>query len=167
MSDAMNQTRVIEEFRRYYNETLGELGGTEEQIIKEDPSHLIIWRKTDQILGHAIWHESNTEEHPNGVPRDKTDAELLEKLLGGKKEFVELHELWLKIKHRGKGYGKQFFEFFEEFIANKGYKSIIYYTDNPAAIALCRQRGYKEVYGVKVEERTFNVFCLSLERGSK
>lgn len=31
------------------------------------------------------------------------DGELLEKLLGGKKNFVELHELQLKIEHREKG----------------------------------------------------------------
>jgi len=152
----------VEEFKRYYKETLGELGVTEEQIINQNPSHLIIWREDYQILGYAIWHESNTEEHPNGDPRDKTDKELLEKLLGGKKEFVELHELWLKIEHRGKGYGKKFFEFFEEFIANNGYTSIIYYTDNPAAIALCRQRGYKEAYGVNVEDRTFYIFFLEI-----
>lgn len=153
----------LEEFGDYYSRTRGKLGATEEYYVREDPSHLIVWRENSEIIGHAIWHESNTEEHRKGMPRDETDRRLLESLLGGKKDFVELHELWLKVGHRGKGYGKRFFEFFEEFVADRGYDSIIYYTDDPAAIAICRQRGYRETYGVEVEGRTYYVFCLSLK----
>ena len=76
-----------EEFKRYYRtlddlhsyfKTLGltdvkfgELGEVEAGIIKRDPSHLIVWRENSRIIGHAIWHETNTEEHRKGDPREK------------------------------------------------------------------------------------------------
>ena len=114
-----------------------------------------MWKENNEIIGHAIWHETNTEEHRKGDPRDEEDREILKKLLGGKKDFVELHEVWLIEKHRGKGYGKRFFEFFEEFTRNKGYNSIVFYAFHPAAIAICRQRGYKEDYLKKEAEHVF------------
>jgi len=83
----------------------------------------------------------------------------LKKLLGGKKEFIELHEIWLRKKHRGKGYGKRFFEFLEDFIRKRGYDSIVYYTDNSAASAICRKRGYKEDF---LPRNNWYVFHLSL-----
>ena len=161
----------LEEFKRYYKtlddlhdyfKTLGladvrfgELGVVEEGIIKRDASHLIVWRENDEIVGHTIWHESNTEEHRKGDPRDREDKEILEKLIGGKKDFVELHEVWLIEKYRRKGHGKEFFEFFEKFIRNKGHDSIVYYANHPAAIAICRQRGYKEDYYKEIAEYVF------------
>ena len=61
--------------------------------IKSNFPRLIVWREDGKIVGHAVWHESNTEEHrKGGSPRDKEDRMALEKLLGGKKDFVELHE---------------------------------------------------------------------------
>lgn len=111
--------------------------------------NLIVFKKKNEIIGHAIWHETNTEEHRKGDPRDKDDKDILQGFFKGKKDFVELHELWLTKEHRGKGYGKRFFDFFEEYIQNKGYDSLIYYAFDPAAIAICRQRGYKEAYGIK------------------
>ena len=124
-------------------------------LLPKDSSCLIVWKENNEIIGHAIWHETNTEEHRKGDPRDKEDREILKKLLGGKKDFVELHEVWLIEKHRGKGYGKRFFEFFEEFTKNKGYNSIVFYAFHPAAIAICRQRGYKEDYLKKEAEHVF------------
>jgi hypothetical protein len=41
-------------------------------------------------------------------PRDKEDTQALKKLLGGKKDFVELHEIWLIKEYRGRGYGEMF-----------------------------------------------------------
>ncbi|MDH5746794.1 MAG: GNAT family N-acetyltransferase [Candidatus Bathyarchaeota archaeon] len=143
----------LEEFKEYYKRNgfageqgTGELGVTEEGIITQDPSHLIVWREKNKIIGDAIWHETNTEEHRKGVPRDKEDIEILEKLLGGKKDFVELHEVWLMKEYRRRGYGKRFFDFFEEFMRNRGIDSIVFYADHPAALAICRKRGYKEDY---------------------
>lgn len=156
----------LEEFKRYYRtledlhdylKTLGLPDVVEEGIIKRDPSHLIVWRENDEIVGHAIWHKSNTEEHRKGQPRDKEDRETLEKLIGGKKDFVELHEIWLRKKHRGRGYGKRFFDFFEDFIRKRGYDSIVYYTDNPAALAICRKRGYKEEFLAKENWYVFHL----------
>jgi len=144
----------LEEFKEYYKRNgfageqgTGELGITEEKIVRQDPSHLIVWRENNEIIGDAIWHETSTDEHREGDPRDREDREILRKLCGGKKgNIVELHEIWLRKKYRGKGYGKRFFEFFEEFIGKKGYDSIVYYADHPAALAICRKRGYKEDY---------------------
>lgn len=166
---------ALEEFRRYYKtlddlhaylETLGlqdvnagELGDVEEGIIKSDPSHLIVWKENAEIIGHAIWHASNTDEHRLGDPRDKEDKEILRRLLGGRKDFIELHEIWLRKEHRGKDYGKRFFEFFEEFVKSRGYDSILYYTNHPAAIAICRKRRYKEDFLAK---DAWHVFHLSL-----
>jgi len=165
----------LEEYKRYYRTlddlhnyfrtlgltdvTFGELGSTEEEIIKRDPSHLIVWRENGKIVGHGVWHETNTEEHRQGDPRDKEDREVLEKLLSGKKDFVELHEIWLMKEYRGKGQGKRFFEFFEEYMKSRGYDSIVYYADHPAAITICRQRGCKEDYLKSIGE---HVFYLSL-----
>ena len=85
----------------------------------------------------------------------------MRKLCGGKKgNIVELHEIWLRKKYRGKGYGTRFFEFFEGFIGKKGYDSIVYYADQPAAIAICRKRRYKEAF---LEKEKMRVFCLTLD----
>jgi len=147
----------LEEFKRYYRRN-GYDDGDLEHLIKKvikDSSQLIAWRKNDKIVGHAVWHESNTKEHRKGDPRDQEDTEALEKLLSAKKNFVELHEIWLMKEHRGKGYGKRFFEFFEEYMKSRGYDQIIYYADHPAAIAICRKRGCKEDYLKKLKEYVF------------
>jgi GNAT superfamily N-acetyltransferase len=161
----------LEEFKRYYKrlaldkEWQGAFGFTEEldtswdKILVKNPSLLMAWREDDEIIGHAIWHETSTEEHRTGDPRDKEDTLILRSLLGGKRDnIVELHEIWLRKEYRGKGYGKSFFEFFEPFIRNKGYDAIVYYADHPAAIAICRKRGYTE--GV-LEKEKWHVFCLA------
>ena len=120
----------LDEFRRYYRDAnlpWGDLGEAEESHVMTDPSHLITWRKNNQIIGHAIWHESNTEEHTSGGnPRNSDDRRILQALLGPGTDFVELHEVWLLREHRGKGYGKEFFEFFEDFISRRGHRKIVY-----------------------------------------
>lgn len=121
--------------------------------------NLIVFTEGNEIIGHAIWHGSNTEAHRKGEPRDKEDTEALERLLGGKKSFVELHEIWLVEEHRGRGYGREFFEFFEGFIKNKGYCDVVSYADHPAALAIFRKRGYKE--GGYLRGAREYVFCLS------
>ena len=131
--------------------------------------NLIVFRENDEIIGHAIWHETNTEEHRKGDARDKEDKEILHRFFGGKKDFIELHELWLTKEHRGKGYGKRFFDFFEDYMRKKGHDSIIYYAFDPAAIGICRQREYKEAYGVKEagpygKIETMYVFYLQLRK---
>ena len=161
------------EFRRYLRTIEFYKGEDElkrfEAFVKAKLFNLIVWKENDKIIGHAVWHESNTEEHRKDDPRDKVDREILEKLLGGRKDFVELHEVWLMKEHRGKGYGKEFFEFFEQFIRCKGYDSIVFYAYHPAAIAICRQRGYREDYGVEEtglerEKQTCHVFSLPMEK---
>jgi GNAT superfamily N-acetyltransferase len=158
----------LDEFKEYYRRSgfageqgTGELGITEEKIVTQDPAHLIVWRENGEIIGDAIWHETSTDEHRRGDPRDREDSEILRKLYGGKKDnIVELHEIWLMKEYRGKGYGKRFFEFFEEFIRKKGYDSFVYYTNHPAALAICRRRGCKESY---LEKEKWHVFCLTLK----
>ncbi|MHA1931986.1 MAG: GNAT family N-acetyltransferase [Promethearchaeota archaeon] len=151
---------TLDEFRKEFINVSNILDTAEERIIKDDPSHLIAFIENQEILGWAIWHESSTTEHGEGDPRDEEDRKILEKLVSGKKDFIELHEFWLKKENRGKGYGNQFFEFFEKFLYDKGYKTIIYYADDPAAIALCRQRGYKEEFN---EELKWVTFCKIIE----
>ncbi len=167
----------LEEFRRYYRTlddlhdyykarglsdvVYGELGKVEEGIIKRDPHHLIVWREVDEILGHAIWHESSTEEHRKGVARDEDDKRLLRELLGGRRDFVELHEIWLRTKFRGRGHGERFFDFFEDLIKKRGYGSIAYYTDNAAGSAICRKRGYTEG---SLPKARWSVFYLNIYR---
>jgi GNAT superfamily N-acetyltransferase len=131
--------------------------------------NLIVFRENHAIIGHAIWHETTTEEHRKGDPREKEDREILQGFMGKNRDFIELHELWLKKEHRGKGYGKQFFDFFEDYIRRKGCDSIVYYAFDPAAVALCRKRGYREAYGVKEagpygEWETNYVFYLELKK---
>ena len=131
--------------------------------------NLIVFKEKNAIIGHCIWHETNTDEHRQGDLRDKDDKEILQGFFWGKKDFVELHELWLTKEHRGKGHGKRFFDFFEEHIRKRGYDSIVYYAFDPAAIAICRQRGYKEAYGIKEadpygELQTCYVFYLQLRK---
>ena len=153
----------LDEFKEYYKRNgfageqgTGELGITEEKIVTQDPAHLIVWRENNEIIGDAIWHETSTDEHRKGVPRDREDREILRKLCKGKKDnIVELHEIWLREEYRGKGYGKKFFDFFEEFIRRKGYDSFVYYTDHPAALAICRKRRYKEDYWKAIREFVF------------
>lgn len=98
--------------------------------------NLIVFRENSEIIGHAIWHETNTEEHRKGDPRDKEDRKILQGFMGKGKDFIELHELWLTEEHRGEGYGKRFFDFFEDYMRRKGYDSLVYYAYDPAAIAI-------------------------------
>lgn len=159
----------FEEFSKYLKkigQCTGELSKSR-ALISGKLFNLIVFREKNEIIGHAIWHETNTEEHRKGDPRDKEDKEILRAFFGGKRDFVELHELWLIKEHRGKGYGKRFFDFFEDYIRKKGYNSIVFYAFNPAAIAICRQRGYKEAYGVQEADpyganQTCYVFFLQL-----
>jgi GNAT superfamily N-acetyltransferase len=161
----------LEEFKRYYTELArdkewqGTFGFTEEldtgweRVLVENPSLLLVFRDNDKIIGHAIWHETGTDEHRKGDPRDRDDREILKKLCSEKRgSMIELHELWLRKKHRGKGYGKRFFEFFEDFIKKKQYDFIVYYADHPAAITICRKRGWREGF---LTGKNWHVFCRS------
>jgi len=158
----------FEEFKRYltkiglYKEE-GEFDRLETFLVNK-LFNLIVWRENGEIVGHAIWHETNTEEHRKGDPRDKEDREALRKLLGGKRDFVELHEVWLVEEHRGKGYGKRFFEFFEEYMRDKGYTRIVFYAHHPAALAICRGRGYMEGGFIYIEGVAEYVFYLPLRK---
>jgi ribosomal protein S18 acetylase RimI-like enzyme len=151
------------ELREYWNRSGydGNLDHLMNVVIKDSPQ-LIIWREDNKIAGHAVWHESNTREHRKGDPRDREDREAMEKLLGGKKDFVELHEWWLIEKHRGKGYGNEFLDFFEAYMKSHGYADLVFYADHPAALAAFRKHGYRE--GGYLKGLKENVFCLSLKK---
>ncbi len=141
---------------------VGVVGDAEAQIIKADSSHLIVWVDGDEVVGHTVWHETSTDEHHPGNPRDEDDRFNLRILFDGKREnLVELHEVWLRIEHRGKGFGKQFFMFFEKFIRERGFTGIVYYTENPAGIAICLQRGYREA---ELESKGWKIFALEVNR---
>jgi GNAT superfamily N-acetyltransferase len=139
----------------------GELGPIEVAHIERDPSHLIVWREGSEIIGHVIWHEERVDGFR--LPREEEVRMVLERLLGAKKNFVELHTVWLEEKHRGKGYGKRFFEFFGDFAKKRGFDSIVYYTGNLAAIGICRKRGYKEDILSYPKKERWHVFYLSLK----
>ena len=154
----------LEEFKRYLKKTgryskEGELDWLE-AYLRKGLLNLIVWRKDGEVVGHAIWHESNADEHRKGDPRDEEDREALRRLLGGKSDFVELHEVWLLEEYRGKGYGERFFEFFEEYMRNRSYHRIIFYAHHPAALAICRKRGYKEGGSITLDGVAEYVFYL-------
>ena len=135
-----------------------ELGADELNHIKRNPQHLIIWMQDQEIIGHTVWHETSTDEMVPGDSRSEEDKQVLRQLFEGNKEnLVELHEVWLKTEHRGKGYGNHFFEFFERFANKSGFDGIVYYSDNPSAISLCRKRGYKESLE-PLEGAVWNIF---------
>ncbi|MHA1960063.1 MAG: GNAT family N-acetyltransferase [Candidatus Thorarchaeota archaeon] len=154
---------AYDEFKEYYAiNGPWEYGPTEEKHIRANPNHLITWRKSGKIIGHAIWHESNSREHTQGDKRTKQDYTIIERLMEEGTEFIELHELWLGVDHRGSGYGSVFFDFFENYVKDLGHKAILHHTDNPSAIALCRKRGYLEAYGVVDGDDIWTVFYLVL-----
>lgn len=141
----------IKELRAYL-EGLGlKLGPTEEKLIRENPERLIMWRDGDALVGHTIWHASNTKVHPDGEPREEDDRRILEKELNIVGDFIELHEIWLSDDYRGRGYGSLFFDYFEEMVKRKCFRAIVYYADHPAAMNICRKRGYREAYGVELD----------------
>jgi GNAT superfamily N-acetyltransferase len=141
----------IEELRTHL-ESLGlTLGETEERLIREKPERLILWRENGKLVGHVIWHASNTRTHPDGNPREPEDRRILEDELGVEGDFVELHEVWLADTYRGRGYGTAFFRYFEEMVKWKGYDSIVYYADHPAAMSICLKRDYRQAYGVELD----------------
>jgi GNAT superfamily N-acetyltransferase len=141
----------IEELRAHLKSLGLSLSPTEERLITEKPERLILWRDDGVLVGHAIWHTSNTKVHPDGTPREPDDKHILEDELGVKGDFIELHEIWLSDTYRGRGYGSKFFEYFEEMVKEKGYNSIVYYADHPAAMKICLKRGYREAYGVELD----------------
>ena len=148
----------LDEFRRYYRNSgiyeylrsVGLTDGYDENldymmnVVIKDSSQLIVWREDNKVVGHAVWHESNAEEHRKGDPRDKEDREALKRLLGGNKDFVELHEIWLTKEYRGKGYGNEFFDFFETYMKCRSYVDLVFYAHHPAALTICRKHGYEE-----------------------
>jgi GNAT superfamily N-acetyltransferase len=150
-----------EDFRTYYGRSgRGDLKGIEGALIARDPSRLIVGLDRGRIVAHIIWHESNTEAHREGHPRADDDSRLLRRLMGGKKTFVELHELWLLEEYRGRGFGSMLVEFFEERMTAIGYMDVIFYANHPAAIAICRRRGWREGY---LESESFHVFHTTLQ----
>ena len=137
---------------REHLEGLGlSLGSTEERLIRENPERLIMWRDEGELVGHTIWHASNTRDHPNGEPREEDDKRILEESLHVVGDFIELHEIWLADDYRGRGYGSAFFDYFEDMVKRKGFKSIVYYADHPAARSICRKRGYNEAETVELD----------------
>ncbi len=160
------------EFEKYYRKAglpwvtrapWGRVGNVEKAHIRSNPDHLILFKENKKTIGHMIWHDSNTEEHTKGgKPRDKTDREVLGRLLGRGEEFVELHELWLISGCRGRGYGGRFFDYFEKLASERGFHHIIHYAFDPAAVAICRKRGYREEFGVLSGGRMSYVLCLDL-----
>jgi GNAT superfamily N-acetyltransferase len=145
--------KTLENLRIFYVSRTGRdpdlqgLGEDERNHIKRDPDHLIVWMDDGELVGHVVWHETSTEEMIPGDPHDDAYKEILRRLFDGKRnDIVELHEVWLQPKHRGKGYGRQFFSFFAEFALERGFNGIVHYTDNPGAIALCRNLGYEEAF---------------------
>jgi ribosomal protein S18 acetylase RimI-like enzyme len=153
----------LKELREYWsrNGYVGNLDYLMNVVIK-DSTQLIVWKKNNKIVGHSVWHKSNTEEHRKGDPRDKEDREALKKLLGKKKDFVELHEWWLIKKYRRKGYGNEFLDFFEAYMKSHGYSALVFYADHPAALAAFRKHGYKE--GGYLKGSKEYVFYHSLEQ---
>lgn len=156
------------EFRSYYRGAgwMSGVGTVEEMIIRQNPDALIVFRLRGQIVGHAIWHGSNTREMRAGDARDANDTRILERFLGGPGEFAELHELWLKREYRGMGIGHRFFDFFEPFIGRQGFSSIVFYAFDPAAVELCRSRGYRDALGVETLGRLSHVLYLPLKTGA-
>ena len=141
----------VEEIRAHL-EGLGlSLGLTEERLIIEKPERLIMWRDAGVLVGHTIWHASNTKVHPDGEPREADDRRILEEELNIVGDFIELHEIWLNDEYRGMGYGSYFFDYFEEMVVKKGFKSIVYYADHPAARSICRKRGYCEAETIELD----------------
>ena len=157
----------IEELGEYFKRIGLTIGETERRLITENSERLIVWRENGIIVGHSIWHSSNTKVHPDGEPREPDDRRILEDELGVKGDFIELREIWLSEETRGKGYGKQFFDYFENMVRQKEYRSIVYYADHPAAMSICRRRGYNEAYGLELDgitgqRSTFYVLSHSL-----
>ena len=146
-----SQSGDIEELRKYLKSLGLSLGETEERLITEKPERLILWRDNGVLVGHAIWHESNTKQHPDGTPRELQDSRILEDELKVEGDFVELHEIWLSDDHRGMGYGSKFFEYFENMVRERGYHAVVYYADHPAALSICMRRGYRYAYGVELD----------------
>jgi GNAT superfamily N-acetyltransferase len=61
-------------------------------------------------------------------------------------------------KVQRKSYGNEFLGFFEDYMKSEGYINLVFYADHPAALAIFRKRGYKEVGHLK--GRKEYVFCL-------
>ena len=77
------------EFREYWSRN-GYDGNLDHlmNVVAKDKSQLIVWRENGRIVGHAVWHESNTDEHRKGVPRDEEDREALENFLVGRRTLL-------------------------------------------------------------------------------
>jgi GNAT superfamily N-acetyltransferase len=141
----------IEELRAHLESMGLSLGENEERLIRENPERLILWRDNGELVGHTIWHVSNTSEHPDGTIRELEDRRILEDELKVEGKFIELHEIWLRDTHRGKGHGSEFFDYIEEMVDEKGYDYIVYYADHPAALSICLSRGYSYAYGIEFD----------------
>jgi GNAT superfamily N-acetyltransferase len=161
----------LEDFESYYptaglpwvtRASFGRVGDVERSYIMSNPEHLILFKEDQEIIGHMIWHESNTEEHSGGRVRAEDDRTVLRELLGQGEEFAELHELWLVRSRRGRGYGRMFFDFFEKFARQRSFRHVVHYAFDPAALAICHDRGYRDRFGVMSGGEKSHVLCLDL-----
>jgi len=116
------------------------------------------------VVGTAIWHESNTDEHRKGDPKHEEDREALLRrlvrsgiLLGGVR-----FGFWKSIEK--KVMARCFFELFEEYMRSKGYERIVFYANHPATLAICRKRGYKKGGCIDIEGEVEYVFYLPLRK---
>jgi GNAT superfamily N-acetyltransferase len=158
----------LEEYRKYQktsgiHDYLKWVGVTDVVYGELGPNEVARARalENNEIIGHVIWHEERVDGFR--LPGEEEVRIVLERLLGEKKDFVELHKVWLEEKHRGKGYDKKFFEFFEDFAKKRGFDSIVYFSGNASAINICRKRGYKEDILSYPEKERWHVFYLSLK----
>src|SRR4030065_2303245 len=60
----------LDEFKEYWsrNGYDGDFNHLMNVVVK-DPSQLIVWREGGKVVGHAVWHETSTEESGKGVRR--------------------------------------------------------------------------------------------------
>ena len=123
----------LDEFRRYQRKSgiheylksvgvtdvvYGELGPIEVTHIERDPSHLIVWREGSEIIGHVIWHEERIEGFRE--PGEEEVREVLERLLGEKRDFVEFHRVWLEKSIGERGMARNSLSFSKTLLRKEG-----------------------------------------------
>jgi CRISPR-associated protein Cas1 len=71
-----------DEFKEYWSRSgyNGSLDHLINVVIKE-PSQLIVWRDDGKIVGHAVWHETSTEEPSVGFLHDVSDYQTQQSLV--------------------------------------------------------------------------------------
>jgi NAD-dependent dihydropyrimidine dehydrogenase PreA subunit len=106
----------------------------DEGIFSRVSTHLMIGNRRKEVIGHVIFRN----------PGRGIKSLLLKESGDDAKDPVEINEIWLAERYRGRLEGRVL-RFFEKFARDRGRTSVVSGTSRPVEMAIYRSSGYEEL----------------------